>query len=80
MRFLSCVGLRAARAVGNAASFSNMFFVVNMLFVMMLVLDCLVCVHGVRMEAHSRYQDCIANSCTNLYAARPPPRATCASP
>jgi hypothetical protein len=90
-RFRSCVGLRAARVAGNAASFSNMFFVVNMLFVMMLLLDCLVRVYGVRLEdttygpTSSRrwwsYGACIANpaDCTYVYAARPSPRATCAS-
>ena len=59
-----------------------MLFVVTMLFVVMLVLDCLVCVYGERIEDHSRYQTCIANpaGCTGLYAARPSPRAACASP
>jgi hypothetical protein len=59
-----------------------MVFMVNM-FVVMLVLDCLVCVYGVRVEDHSRYQTCINNpaGCTSMYAARPsPPRAACASP
>jgi hypothetical protein len=58
-----------------------MLFVMNMLFVM-LVLDCLVCVYGVRLEDRSEYQTCIANpaGCTYLYAARPPHRAACASP
>jgi hypothetical protein len=45
---------------GSADSFSIMLFVMNMLFVM-LVLDCLVCVHGGLMEDHSSYQTCIAN-------------------
>jgi hypothetical protein len=57
-----------------------MLFVVNM-FVVMLVLDCLVCVYGVRIEDRSEYLTCIANpaGCTELYAARPSPRAACAS-
>jgi hypothetical protein len=52
-----------------------MFFLVNMLFVVMLVLDCLVCVYGVRLEDRSEYLTCIANpaGCGRLYAARPPP-------
>ena len=76
----SC-GLRA-RVAGSADSFSIMLFVVNMLFVVMLVLDCLVCVYGVRIEDRSEYRTCIANpaGCTILYAARPSPRAACASP
>jgi hypothetical protein len=48
----------------NADSFSNMLFVVNMLLVVMLVLDCLVCVYGVRLEDTTggySYQACIAN-------------------
>ena len=52
-----------------------MLFVVTMLFVVMLVLDCLVCVYGERIEDRSEYLTCIANpaGCTYLYAARPPP-------
>ena len=52
------------------------------MFVVMLVLDCLVCVYGVRVEDRSEYLTCIANpsGCTRLYAARPPHRAACASP
>jgi hypothetical protein len=58
-----------------------MMFVMNMLFVVMLVLDCLVCVYGVRLEDHSTYLTCIANpaGCGRLYAARPFPRAACAN-
>jgi hypothetical protein len=50
------------------------------MFVAMLMLDCLVCVYGVRLEDRISY--CIANpsGCTDLYAARPSPRAACASP
>ena len=68
-----------ARVAGSADSFSIMLFVVNMLFVVMLVLDCLVCVYGVRIEDHSRYLNCIANpaGCTWLYAARPSPCSVC---
>ena len=74
-------GLIAARVAVNAASFPTMMFVMNMLFVVMLVLDCLVCVYGVRIEDHSSYRTCIANpaGCRFLYAARPPHRAACAS-
>jgi hypothetical protein len=45
------------------------------MFVVMLVLDCLLCVYGVRLEDRSEYQACIANpaGCGRLYAARPPP-------
>jgi hypothetical protein len=59
---------------GSADSFSIMMFMVNM-FVVMLVLDCLVRVYGVRIEDRSEYQTCIANpaGCTRLYAAHPPP-------
>jgi hypothetical protein len=41
---------------------------VNMLFVVLLMLDCLVCVYGVRLEDHSTYLTCIANpaGCTEL--------------
>ena len=58
----------------NAGCLSTMLFMVNMLF-MMLVLDCLVGVYGVRVEDRSEYQNCIADpsTCTSLYAARPPP-------
>ena len=51
------------------------------MFVVMLMLDCLMCVYGVRVEDTSEYLTCIANpaGCTYLYAARPPPRAACAS-
>ena len=71
-------GLRA-RVAGCADSFSIMLFMVNMLFVVMLMLDCLVCVYGVRVEDRSEYLTCIANpsGCTDLYAARPPLRAAC---
>jgi hypothetical protein len=64
---------------GSADSFSIMLFVVNMLFVVMLVLDCLVCVYGVRIEDRSEYLTCIANpaGCTWLYAARPSPCSVC---
>ena len=61
---------------GSADSFSIMLFVVTMLFVVMLVLDCLVCVYGVRIEDYSSYLTCIANpaGCTGTwYAARPSP-------
>jgi hypothetical protein len=49
------------------------------MFVVMLMLDCLVCVYGVRVEDRSEYLTCIANpaGCTRLYAARPPLRAAC---
>jgi hypothetical protein len=62
-------------AVNDAGCLSTMLFMVNMLF-MMLVLDCLVGVYGVRIEDRSEYQNCIADpsTCTSLYAARPPPR------
>ena len=52
------------------------------MLVVMLMLDCLLCVYGARMEDRSEYRTCIANpaGCTYLYAARPPPRAACASP
>jgi hypothetical protein len=45
------------------------------MFVVMLMLDCLVCVYGERLEDRSEYLNCIANpaGCTDLYAARPPP-------
>ena len=45
------------------------------MFVVMLMLDCLLCVYGVRVEDRSEYLNCIANpaGCTDLYAARPPP-------
>ena len=64
---------------GSADSFSIMLFVVNMLFVVMLVLDCLVCVYGVRIEDRSEYLTCIANpaGCVQLYAARPSPCSVC---
>ena len=57
-------------------------FVVNMLFVMMLLLDCLVRVYGVRVEDTTgtwSYGACIANpaGCTLLYAARPPSDSVC---
>jgi hypothetical protein len=49
------------------------------MFVVMLVLDCLLCVYGVRVEDRSNYRNCIANpaGCTFLYAARPPPGGVC---
>jgi hypothetical protein len=52
------------------------------MFVVMLMLDCLFCVYGVRVADTSGYRTCIANpaDCTVLYAARPPHRAACASP
>ena len=52
------------------------------MFMVMLMLDCLLCVYGVRVEDRSEYLNCIANpaGCTGLYAARPSPRAACASP
>jgi hypothetical protein len=52
---------------------------VRTMFVVMLMLDCLMCVYGVRLEDHSEYQNCIANpaGCTELYAARPPPGSVC---
>jgi hypothetical protein len=58
----------------------NMMFL-RAMFVVILVLDCLMCVYGVRVEDHWAYQSCIANpaGCTRLYAARPPHRAACAS-
>ena len=67
---------------GSADSFSIMLFMVNLMLVVMLVLDCLVCVYGVRIEDYSSYLTCIANpaGCIMLYAARPSPRAACASP
>jgi hypothetical protein len=39
------------------------------------MLDCLLCVYGVRVEDRSEYRTCIANpaGCTYLYAAHPPP-------
>ena len=45
------------------------------MFVVMLMLDCLLCVYGVRLEDRSEYLNCVANpaGCTTLYAARPPP-------
>ena len=51
-----------------------MLFVQAMLLVM-LMLHCLVCVFGGRLEDHSEYLTCIANpaGCTGLYAARPFP-------
>ena len=52
------------------------------MFVVMLMLDCLVCVYGVRVEDRSEYRACIANpaGCTSLYVARPPsPLAACAT-
>jgi hypothetical protein len=51
------------------------------MFVVILMLDCLMCVYGVRVEDRSEYLTCIANpaGCTYLYAARPPPRAACAN-
>ena len=51
-----------------------MLFVQAMLLVM-LMLHCLVCVFGVRLEDRSEYLTCIANAadCTTLYAARPFP-------
>jgi hypothetical protein len=64
-----------------------MLFMVNLMLVVMLVLDCLMSVYGVcygvcRMEHRSEYQACLNNPavCTSMYAARPPPRAACASP
>ena len=58
---------------GSADSFSIMLFVVNMLFVVMLVLDCLVCVYGVRIEDRSEYQACLAtpSTCTRLCVSLP---------
>ena len=52
----------------------TMLFMRAML-VVMLMLDCLLCVYGVRLEDRSEYRTCIANpaGCTELYAARPPP-------
>ena len=50
------------------------------MFVVMLMLDCLVCVYGERLEDRSEYLNCIANpaGCTELYAARPsPPGSVC---
>jgi hypothetical protein len=40
-----------------------------------LMLDCLLCVYGVRVEDTGYYLNCIANpaGCTGLYAARPFP-------
>jgi hypothetical protein len=44
------------------------------MLVVMLMLDCLLCVYGERLEDDSRYRTCIANpaGCTYLYAANPP--------
>jgi hypothetical protein len=52
---------------------------VRTMFVVMLMLDCLMCVIGVRLEESPDYLDCIANlySCTRLYAARPSPSGVC---
>jgi hypothetical protein len=53
-----------------------------MLFMVMLLLDCLVRVYGVRVEDKSEYQTCIANTagCAYLYAARPPPSDSVCEP
>ena len=68
---------------GSADSFSIMLFVVTMLFVVMLVLDCLVCVYGVRLEESTQYGACIANPANACSMCVPPsscpPRAACAS-
>jgi hypothetical protein len=60
-----------------------MFFVVNMLFVVLLMLDCLVRVYGVRLEDYDNpfswdFKTCLNghpqlpnSDCTSMYAARP---------
>jgi hypothetical protein len=52
------------------------------MFVVMLVLDCLVCVYGVALEDHSTYQTCIANPATCTDPSQGPPRwyASCHPP
>ena len=59
-----------------------MLFMMNMLFVVLLMLDCLVRVNGGRLEDDSGYLACVANpsssGCDYLYAARPSPRQACA--
>ena len=53
-----------------------MLFVQAMLLVM-LMLHCLVCVFGVRLEDTSKFRNCIADpsnwGCTIMYVAPPPP-------
>ena len=68
-------GLRAARVAGSAEMLLSipvtMVFLRTM-FVVMLVLDCLVCVYGERLEDTSDYQTCIANPAGCTYLCVPP--------
>jgi hypothetical protein len=77
-RALLWCGLRAARVVGSAAS-SNMLFMLNMLFGLLLS-DTLMRVSGQTpntIDNHASYQACITSpsTCVSLCVPSPPPHA-----